>query len=80
VPGALQAAEPGEEAREQAAAAGIDLPAPAPDRGEGQGPHPRLVIDNVMLIDGRGSPPRGPVRIEISGDRIQSIGPTGNAG
>jgi imidazolonepropionase-like amidohydrolase len=73
--GIAQAAEPGEETREQAQALGIELPGPAPTGREGEGPFPSLVIDNVMLIDGRGSPPRGPVRITVSGDRIQSIAP-----
>jgi len=73
--GTLGAAEPGEELREQALARGIELPAPAPSGNEGRGPFARLLIDNVMLIDGRGSPPRGPVRIEVVGDRIQRILP-----
>jgi len=71
------AAEPGEEAREQALGLGIEMPAPAPQRREGRGPFPRLIIDNVMLIDGRGSPPRGPVRIEVAADRITAIVPMG---
>jgi len=76
---AVLAAEPGEESREQALALGIELPAPAPDRRVGRGPYNNLIIDNVMLIDGRGSPPRGPVRIRVAGDRIQSIGAAGGA-
>jgi hypothetical protein len=71
--------EPGEELREQARAMQIELPAAAPARADGAGPFPRLVIDDVMLIDGRGGPPRGPVRIEIAGDRIRSIVPAGRA-
>ncbi|MBX3705620.1 MAG: amidohydrolase family protein [Pseudomonadales bacterium] len=77
--GALGAAEPGEESRERAQALGIELPAAAADRREGNGPFQRLVIDKVMLIDGQGSPPRGPVRIEVAGDRIVSIGPSDGA-
>jgi imidazolonepropionase-like amidohydrolase len=77
--GPTAAAEPGEEAREQAQGLGIEMPAPAPPRREGSGPFPRLIIDNVMLIDGRGSPPRGPVRIEVAADRIVAIGPSGVA-
>ena len=67
---------PGEERVQYAAIAGIPLPAQAPDRpdGEGEGPFSRLVITNVMLVDGLGSPPRGPVSIVIENDRIASIG------
>ena len=49
-----QAAKPGEEGAELARSMGIAIPAPAPDRSEdeGSGPHTRLVIDQVMLVDG----------------------------
>ena len=69
------AVQPGEEGAALAASAGIPLPAPAPDRGaqEGQGPYQRLVIDNVMLVDGLGSPPRGPVSLVIEGEQIAAI-------
>jgi len=69
------AVQPGEERVSQARALGIRIPEPAPDRpsGEGTGPFERLIIKNVMLIDGRGSPPRGPVSIVIKQDRISSI-------
>jgi len=73
----LMAADPGEESAALAASAGIVLPPPAPDRGseEGQGPHERLVIDNVMLVDGLGSPPRGPVSLVIEGATLVGIQP-----
>jgi len=66
---------PGEEAQSQAMAVGIEIPAPAPDRpdGEGEGPFETLIIENVMLLDGTGSPPRGPVSIVIRNDRIDRI-------
>lgn len=50
-------------------------PAHAPDRreGEGQGPFDRLVIRGVILVDGSGAPPRGPVDIVIEGNRIAAI-------
>lgn len=35
----------------------------------------RLVIQNVLLIDGKGTPMRGPVDIILQGNRIQSIRP-----
>ncbi len=62
----------GEEAATMATAMGLSLPAAAPDRraNEGMGPFKRLVIDNVMLIDGLGSPPRGPVSLVVEGDKI----------
>ena len=71
------AATPGEEGAELARSMGIAIPAPAPDRreGEGSGPHTRLVIDQVMLVDGLGSPPRGPVSIVVEGDEITGILP-----
>ncbi|MEM7218952.1 MAG: amidohydrolase family protein [Pseudomonadota bacterium] len=68
------AATPGEERGAFATRFGIEIPAPAPARGEeGRGPFKRLVISNAMLVDGLGSPPRGPVDIVIEGDRIAAI-------
>ena len=49
-------------------------PAPPRKPGEGLGPYDSLVIKGVMLIDGTGAPPRGPVDIRIEGNRIASIG------
>ncbi|MBT3425959.1 MAG: amidohydrolase family protein [Gammaproteobacteria bacterium] len=73
--GSLQAANPGEERAASVAKYGIKIPAPAPDRGDGEGagPYQQLQIENVMLIDGLGSPPRGPVDISIVEDKIVSI-------
>ena len=65
---------PGEEGPTRFAAYGVEIPPLAPDRvDEGAGPFDRLVIDNVMLVDGLGSPPRGPVSIVILDDTITSI-------
>ncbi|MEM7098873.1 MAG: amidohydrolase family protein [Pseudomonadota bacterium] len=68
-------AEPGEERRLQMEALGMQWPGPAPERAtnEGQGPYQQLVIEGVMLVDGMGSPPRGPVNIIVSEDRIKHI-------
>ena len=68
-------AEPGEQGVALAKQLGIDMPPMAPDRAadEGQGPFSRLVIDNVMLVDGLGAPPRGPVSIVIEGNIIKKI-------
>jgi imidazolonepropionase-like amidohydrolase len=48
---------------------------PAPDRrsDEGTGPFKTMIIRGAMLIDGTGAPPRGPVDIVVSGNRIESI-------
>lgn len=41
------------------------------------GVRPRsLAITNVMMVDGAGTPPAGPVDIVIDGNRIHSIGPS----
>lgn len=69
------ALEPGEEGVLLAEAAGIQIPEPAPDKpaDEGEGPFERLFIQDVMLIDGLGSPPRGPVTIVVENQRIAAI-------
>jgi imidazolonepropionase-like amidohydrolase len=55
---------------------------PAPNRraDEGKGPYNTLVIRGVMLIDGTGAPPQGPVDIVVSGNRIASIRTAGTPG
>ena len=54
--------------------------APAPDRpeGEGEGPFERLVIRGAIMIDGTGSPPRGPVDIVIEGNQIARVASLGD--
>src|SRR5687768_18265122 len=47
--------------------------APAPNRAEGEGPFERLIIRGATLIDGTGSPPRGPVDIVVERNRITRI-------
>ena len=50
---------------------------PAPDRGEGDGPYDKLILRGVVLIDGTGAPPTGPVDIVIEKNiitRIQNVG------
>ena len=51
--------------------------APARRPGEGAGPFKTLTIRGVMLIDGTGAPPRGPVNITVEGNRITRIGAGG---
>lgn len=48
----------------------------APDRrpDEGKGPFDRLLIRNVIVIDGTGSPPRGPMNVLVNGNRIARVG------
>lgn len=76
---AVQAAEQpaaGEEGPARAARMGVSIAEPAPNRGpaEGAGPFAQLVITNVILVNGEGAPPRGPVNIVIEQDRIVRIG------
>ena len=56
--------------------------AAAPNRrpDEGKGPYKTMVIRGVMLIDGTGAPPQGPVDITVEGNRIASIRSAGTAG
>jgi imidazolonepropionase-like amidohydrolase len=48
--------------------------------GEGHGPYRRLVIRGATMIEGNGSPPRGPVDIVVAGNRIVDIRPAGTPG
>lgn len=50
---------------------------PAPLVKEGDGPYPQLIIRGVMLIDGTGAPPVGPVDIVVKQNRIVSIASLG---
>ena len=52
---------------------------PTPNRraGEGDGPYDRLVIRGATIIDGTGAPPRGPVDLVITQDRITEISSVG---
>jgi imidazolonepropionase-like amidohydrolase len=75
------APQPGEEAISKVLATGIAPPKRAPARGEeSEGPFARLVIENAILVDGTGAPPRGPVSIVIEGERITGIRGGGTAG
>ncbi|MDX1637950.1 MAG: amidohydrolase family protein [Balneolaceae bacterium] len=53
---------------------------PAPDRTRGEGPFDRLVIRGVTLVDGTGSPPRGPVDIVVEGNTITQVASVGYPG
>ena len=52
----------------------------APPRAEGEGPFNRLIIRGVHLIDGTGSPAKGPVDIVIEGNQITNIRTVGYPG
>jgi len=46
---------------------------PAPPGDEGQGPYKQLILRSVVLIDGTGAPPFGPVDVVLENDRISDI-------
>ena len=54
----------------------------APDRrpDEGKGPFKTLVIRGVMVIDGSGAPPAGPMDVVVSGNRITAVRSAGTPG
>lgn len=52
----------------------------APLVKEGEGPFPQLIIRGVTLINGNGSPPRGPVDIVIENNVIKDIKVVGYPG
>lgn len=52
----------------------------APDRREGEGPWPQLIIRGVILVNGTGAPPVGPVDIVIENNRIKQISVVGSPG
>ncbi len=47
---------------------------------KGEGPYSQLIIRGVMLINGDGSPPRGPVDIVVEGNKIVNIQVVGYPG
>src|SRR5947207_13833976 len=55
---------------------------PAPNRrpDEGKGPYNTLAVRAATLIDGTGGPPRGPVDIVVSGNKITAIRGAGTPG
>ncbi|WP_339754710.1 amidohydrolase family protein [Algoriphagus aquimarinus] len=52
----------------------------APDRLEGDGQYGRLILRGVILIDGTGAPPVGPVDIVVEKNRIAQIQVVGYPG
>jgi hypothetical protein len=45
----------------------------APERQRGEGPFKRLILRGVIVVNGEGAPPIGPMDVVIEGDRIASI-------
>jgi len=62
--------------------AGREEISPAPSRrpDEGRGPFKTLVIRGVMLIDGTGAPPQGPMDVVVQGNRISAVRSAGTPG
>jgi hypothetical protein len=52
----------------------------APERKEGEGPYTQLIIRGVILINGTGAPPVGPVDIVVEKNRITDIVILGSPG
>ena len=52
----------------------------APEKKEGEGPYSQLIIRGVILINGNGAPPTGPVDIVIENNRIVQVASAGNPG
>lgn len=52
----------------------------APEVKEGDGPYTQLIIRGVILINGTGAPPAGPVDIVIENNRIVQIQTVGSPG
>ncbi len=55
-------------------------PEAAPDRDRGEGPFDRLILRGVIVINGEGAPPIGPMDVVIEGNRIVSIDNVGSPG
>ena len=53
---------------------------PAPPRAEGEGPYSKLIIRGVILVDGTGAPPVGPLDIVVEKNRITQIQTVGYPG
>ncbi|MDP4263559.1 MAG: amidohydrolase family protein [Bacteroidota bacterium] len=52
----------------------------APEHNDGEGPWPQLIIRGVILINGTGAPPIGPVDIVVEKNRIKEISVVGSPG
>jgi len=52
----------------------------APEIKEGDGPYSQLIIRGIMLINGNGAPPRGPIDIVVENNKITRIAVVGYPG
>jgi hypothetical protein len=48
-------------------------PESIPDRERGEGPFERLILRGVIIVNGEGAPPMGPMDVLIEGNRIAEI-------
>src|SRR6185503_6220388 len=55
------------------------IPAPARRSDEGLGPFRSMMIRGVMIVDGTGAPPYGPMNVFVEGNRIARITSAGTA-
>jgi len=63
-----------------ASAAVFAAPESVPDRDRGAGPFKRLILRGVIVVNGEGAPPTGPVDVVIAGNRIESVHNVGSPG
>ncbi len=49
------------------------VPESIPDRVRGEGPFERLILRGVIIVNGEGAPPVGPMDVLIEGNRISEI-------
>lgn len=54
-------------------AVATSAPPSAPDRERGEGPYERLILRNVIVVNGEGAPPVGPMDVLIKGNRIAEL-------
>ena len=52
---------------------GWAAPEKASPRDRGEGPFDRLILRGVIVVDGEGAPPVGPMDVVIEGNRIAAI-------
>ena len=51
----------------------LAAPESIPDRVRGEGPFERLILRGVIIVNGEGAPPVGPMDVLIVGNRIREI-------
>ena len=51
----------------------FSAPESIPDRQRGEGPFDRLILHGVIIVNGEGAPPIGPMDMLIEGNRIAEI-------